>query len=93
MYINSVSQSNQTNFNGYVYLKQVGKGFVKAKKGMPGTIGLFVAGGKKIDEQVLAANKKLLKSSRQIKQTEPVKQGSVAMFFKGVLSALGLTNF
>lgn len=88
MQVNKISQSNQTNFQGYVNVKCIDNKLVRVKKGMPGSIKLFVAGGNKIDEKVALANKNLMQEYRpQIKENKP---NSVLMFFAGIRSAFGL---
>ena len=95
MQINKLSQSSSTSFNGYVNVKCMDGKLVRVKKGMPGSIKLFIAGGKEIDEKVALANKKLVQNSKSLaKESKP---NSVLMFFAGILSAFGfnkpLNNF
>lgn len=87
MQINKLSQSNSTSFNGYVNVKSMDGKFVRVKKGMPGAIKIFIAGGKGIDEKVALANKNLVLKSMPV--TKENKPNSVLMFFAGILSALG----
>ena len=90
MQINKLSQSNSTNFNGYVNVKYLDGKLVHVKKGMPGSIKLFVAGGNKVDEKVALANKKLIQNvSSKTKENKP---NSVSMFFAGVLAMLGFNK-
>ena len=95
MQVNKLSQSNSTSFNGYVNVKFIDGKLVSVKKGMPGSIKMFIAGGKGIDEKVALANKNLALNSKAI--TKENKPNSVLMFFAGILSALGfdkpLNNF
>ena len=63
MQINKLSQPNSTNFNGYVNVKCIDGKLVRVKKGMPGSINMFVAGGKGVDEKVALANKNLVLKS------------------------------
>ena len=87
MFINRLSQSNATNFNGYVNVKYMDGKLIPVKKGMPGSIKLFVAGGKEVDKKIALANKKIIQNSRPvIKESKP---NSVLSFFSGMLSALG----
>ena len=87
MQINKLSQSNSTKFNGYVNVKYMDGKLVRVKKSMPSSIKLFIAGGKKIDEKVALANKKLVQNLPPV--TKEKKPDSVLMFFAGILSALG----
>ena len=80
MQINKLSQSNQTNFNGYVNVKYLDGKLVRVKKGMPGS-------GKGVDEKVALANKKLIQNLQpKTKENEP---NSVLLFFAGMLAAFG----
>ena len=87
MQINKLSQSNSTSFNGYVNVKCIDGKLVRVKKGMPGSINLFIAGGKGIDEKVALANKNLVLKSKPL--TKENKPNSILMFFAGMLSTLG----
>ena len=87
MQINKLSQSNSTSFNGYVNVKCIDNKFVRVKKRMPGSIKLFIAGGKRVDEKVTLANKKLIQNLPPV--TKESKPNSVLMFFAGILSTLG----
>ena len=87
MQINKLSQSNSTSFNGYVNVKCIDGKLVRVKKGMPGSINLFIAGGKGIDEKVALANKNLVLKSKSL--TKENKPNSILMFFAGILSILG----
>ena len=87
MQINKLSQPNSTNFNGYVNVKCIDGKLVRVKKGMPGSINMFVAGGKGVDEKVALANKNLVLKSMPV--TKENKPNSVLMFFAGILSTLG----
>lgn len=87
MQINKISQSNSTSFNGYVNVKCANDKLVRVKNGTPGSIKLFYASGKKIDEKVALANKKLVKNLKpKVKEDKP---NSILMFFAGMLSMLG----
>lgn len=88
MQINKLSQSNSTSFNGYVNVKCIDGKLVRVKKGMPGSIKLFIAGGKGIDEKVALANKNLVLKSKPL--TKENKPNSILMFFAGMLSAFGV---
>lgn len=88
MQINKLSQSNSTSFNGYVNVKCIDGKLVRVKKGMPGSINLFIAGGKGIDEKVALANKNLVLKSKPL--TKENKPNSILMFFAGMLSAFGV---
>ena len=90
MQINKLSQSNSTNFNGYVYVKSIDNKLVRVKKGMPGSIKLFIADGKGINEKVALANKKLMQNSKSV--TKEGKPNSVLLHFAGMLSALGFNK-
>lgn len=91
MFVNRLLQSNATNFNGYVNVKCIdGKKVIPVKKGMPGSIKLFIAGGKEVDEKVALANKKIVQNLQPI--TKESKPNSVRLFFAGMLSALGFKN-
>ena len=87
MQVNKLSQSNSTSFNGYVNVKCIDGKLVRVKKGMPGSINLFIAGGKGIDEKVALANKKLVQDFQSV--TKENKPNSVLIFFAGILSTLG----
>ena len=87
MQINKLSQLDSINFNGYVYVKHIDGKIVRAKKGMPGAVKLFVAEGKKVDEKVALANKNLIQNIQP--KTKENKPNSVLMFFAGILYALG----
>ena len=87
MQINKLSQSNLTSFNGYVNVKFIDGKLVRVKEGMPGSIKMFIAGGKGIDEKVLLANNNLALNSKSIAKEN--KSNSVLMFFAGILSTLG----
>ena len=87
MQVNKLSQSNSTSFNGYVNVKYMDGKLVRVKKGMPGSIKMFIAGGKGIDEKVALANNNLPLNSKSI--TKKNKPNSVLMFFAGILSTLG----
>ena len=87
MQINKLSQSNLTSFNGYVNVKCIDGKLVRVKEGMPGSIKMFIAGGKGIDEKVALANKNLVLKSMPV--TKENKPNSVLMFFAGILSTLG----
>lgn len=87
MQINKLSQSDSTNFNGYVNVKHIDGKLVRVKKGIPGSIKLFVAEGKKIDDKVTLANKKMIQNlSSKTKENKP---NSVLLMFAGILSSLG----
>ena len=88
MQINKLSQSNSTSFNGYVNVKYLDGKLVHVKKGMPGSIKVFIAGGKGIDEKVALANKNLVLKSKPL--TKENKPNSILMFFAGMLSAFGV---
>lgn len=90
MFVNSLLQSNATNFNGYVNVKYIDGKVIPVKKGMPGSIKLFIAGGKEVDEKVALANKKIVQNLQPI--TKESKPNSVRLFFAGMLSALGFKN-
>ena len=90
MQINNLSQLNSTNFNGYVNVKSIDNKLVRVKKGMPGSIKLFIADGKGIDEKVALANKKLMQKSKPV--TKEGKPNSVLLHFAGLLSALGFNK-
>ena len=79
MQINKLSQSNLTSFNGYVNVKCIDGKLVRVKKGMPGSIKMFIAGGKGIDEKVALANKKLVQDLQSV--TKENKPNSVLIFF------------
>ena len=68
MQVNKLSQSNSTSFNGYVNVKYLDGKLVHVKKGMPGSIKVFIAGGKGIDEKVALANKNLVLKSPKYPQ-------------------------
>ena len=87
MQINKLSQSNLTSFNGYVNVKCIDGKLVRVKKGMPGSVEMFIAGGKGIDEKIALANKKLVQNSKPA--TKESKPNSVLIFFAGILSTLG----
>ena len=88
MQVNKLSQSNSTSFNGYVNVKYMDGKLVRVKKGMPGSIKMFIAGGKGIDKKVaLANNNNLPLNSKSI--TKKNKPNSVLMFFAGIFSTLG----
>lgn len=87
MQVNKLSQSNSTSFNGYVNVKCIDDKFIRVKKGMPGSINLFIAGGKGIDERVALGNKKLVQDLQSVPKEN--KPNSVLIFFAGILSTLG----
>lgn len=87
MQINKLSQSNSTSFNGYVNVKYVDGELARVKKGIPGSIKLFIAGGKGTDEKVALANKNLIQNLQPV--TKESKPNSVLLLFAGMLSVLG----
>lgn len=89
MQVNKLSQSNLTSFNGYVNVKCIDGKLVRVKKGMPGSIKIFIAGGKRVDEKVRLANEKLLKNSSNKNRKQP---NSILLFFASILSALGINK-
>ena len=87
MQVNKTTQSNSPSFNGYVNVKCIDGKLVRVKKGMPGSVKMFIAGGKGVDEKVALANKKLMQNLKpKAKENEP---NSVLLFFAGMLSTLG----
>lgn len=91
MQVSKLSQSNSVSFNGYVNVKCIDGKLVRVKKGMPGSVKLFVAGGNKVDEKVALANEKLMQDYKS--KTKENKPNSVLMFFAGLLSTLGFNKF
>ena len=87
MFGNRLSQSNAVSFNGYVNVKYVNGKLIPVKKGMPGSCQLFIAGGKKVDEKVALANKKIVQNLQPV--TKESKQNPVLLFFAGMLSVFG----
>ena len=90
MFVNKLSQSNATNFSGYENVKYKNGKLISAKKGMPGSISLFIAGGKKVDEKVALANRKIMQNQQL--ETKESKQNSVLLFFASMLSIFGLNK-